>query len=110
MPSETHRSRACLALRQAAELADLDVDHVHRPVGLAAQQHVDAVDDLVQHERMIGVPAYGQAFLVGQTRLFDVDIHIADRADDAQGVVHEPAGVGVGDEAVARMQLGGNRV
>ncbi len=93
-----------LRLRQPAELADLEVHHVHRPVGVPAHQHVDAVDHLVQHERMIGVPADREAFLVGQARLLDVDVDVAHRPHHARGLVHQPAGVRVGDEPVARLQ------
>src|SRR5690349_16772960 len=59
---------------------------------------------------MIAMPAYRQAFLIRQAGLLDVDIDIADRSDDAQRIVHEPAGVGIGDEPVARLQHGPNRV
>ena len=38
--------------RQAAQLADLQVDDVHGEVGAGAQQHVEAVDVLVEDERM----------------------------------------------------------
>ena len=50
MPSSAHRSRAWRALCQAAELADLDVDHVHGLLGVAAQQRVEAVDVFIEHE------------------------------------------------------------
>ncbi len=90
--------------RQAAELADLDVDHVHRLVGVAAQQHVDPVDRLVQHERVVRPPPDRQALFVRRARLLDVDVHVAHAAHHARGLVHEPAGVGVGDQHVARLE------
>ena len=54
------------------------------------------------------VPADGEAFLVGQARLLDVDVHVAHAFDDAHRLVLHPAGVGVGDEPIAGLQLRGD--
>ena len=92
-------------LRQAAELADLEVDHVHRPVGVAAQQHVEAVDDLVEHERMIAC-AGGRP---GTPRRSGTAARCRRRRRAPPRTTRiascmQPAGVGVGDEPVARLQ------
>ena len=42
---------------QAAEFADLQIDYVHRQVGLGAEQNIQVVDILIQHERLIDLPA-----------------------------------------------------
>src|SRR5262249_51457483 len=68
------------------------------------------IDDLIQHEWMIAVPAHGETLLVAGTRLLDVDIDVAHRADDTEGVVHQPPGVGIGDEPVAGLQLRRDRL
>ncbi len=77
-------------------------------IGAAAQQHVQRVDVLVEHERMIAVLADRQTLFVGAARLLDVDVDVADGFDDAHRIVHQPAGVRVGDQAVARLQLRGD--
>jgi hypothetical protein len=94
-------------LREAAHLRDLEVDDVHRSLGVRAQQHVDAVDRLVEHEGMAGAPAHGQAFLEREAGLLDVDVDVRHRADHARRLVLEPAGVGVGHQHVRRLQLRG---
>src|SRR5438105_1081740 len=53
---------------------------------------------------MIAVSADSQAFLVGQARLLDVDVHVANRADDAQRVVHQPACISISDKPVAKLE------
>ena len=85
MPRETQRSRACRALRQATELADFDVDHIHGAVGMAAEQGIDRVDHLVEDEWVVAVAADRQAFIVGAAGLFDVDVDVADRANNCAG-------------------------
>ena len=102
MPIDDAQVAGLLGLGQPAELADLEVDDVHREVGVGPQQHVDAVDGLVEHERMIGLPPDGEALFVAQAGLLDVDVDVADRPDDAHRLVLRPAGVGVGDQAVGR--------
>src|SRR5262249_48531978 len=57
---------------------------------------------------MVGVTADGETFFIGQARLLDVDVHSANGTDDANRVVEPPAGVSVGHEAIARLQLGGD--
>ena len=99
-----------LDFREAAELADLQIHHVHREVGLGAQQDVEVVDVFIEHERMRHLAAHGEAFLVGQARLLDVDIHVAHGLRDAHGFVLHPAGVGVGHEPVAGLELRGDGV
>lgn len=50
------------------------------------------------------MPADAQALRVGPARLLDIDVDIADRPGDAHRIVHQPAGVRIGDETVARLQ------
>ena len=100
---------ACLpGTGETAELADLDVDHVHRPVGMRPQQHVDAIHGFVEDEGKVGAAADGETFLVGEARLLDVDVKVAQGAHDADGLVRQPAGVGVGDQDIARLEFFGH--
>ena len=50
---------------QSPKFADLQIHHVHRQVRFGSQQHVEAVDVLIQHKWMVGVAPNGQAFFVG---------------------------------------------
>ena len=61
--------------------------------------------DFVQHKRPRGAPPHRQAFLVRPARLFDVHVHQPRRVGHAQGLVLRPAGIGVGDQHVARLKL-----
>ena len=88
MPSDTHRSRACRVFVRPPSLLILRLTTSIARSARGAQQHVEAVDGLVEDERMVGVPADGEALLVGQAGLLDVDVHVADGADDAHGLVH----------------------
>ena len=106
MPSETQRSRACRARVRPPNLLILMFTTSIARSAWPRKQGIERVDHLIEHERMVAVPADGQAFLVASAGLFDVDVHVADGPDDAQGVVHQPAGIGVGDESVARLELG----
>src|SRR5262249_14081730 len=72
---------------------------------MSPQEQFDAIDVLVQHEGMITVSANREAFLIRAARLLDVNVDISYRANNSQGVVHEPAGVGVSHEAVTRLQF-----
>ena len=62
------------------------------------------VDVLVEHERQRRAAADRQALLVARAGLLDVHVEVTNGVDDARGVVHEPARVGVGDEHVARLE------
>src|SRR5215470_706072 len=90
--------------RQAADLGDLEVDHVHGAVGDGAQEDAYAVDVLVEDEGQGGAPPHGQAFLIGAAGLLDVDVEVAHGLHDACRLVHGPAGVAVGDQHVAGLQ------
>ncbi len=59
--------------------------------------------DLVQHERVVGAAPDGEALLVAQAGLLDVDVDVAHGADHPRRLVHQPAGVGVGDQHVAAL-------
>ena len=83
-------------LGQAPKLANLQVHHVHGPVRRRPQQRRNAVDHLVQDERMVRGTPHGQTLLVVGTGLFNVDIHVPHRAHHAACLVHQPARVGVG--------------
>ena len=50
------------------------------------------------------MPADGEALLVGQAGLLDVDVDVAHRVGHAHRLVLRPAGVGVGDEDVAGLE------
>ena len=54
---------------------------------------------------MRALAADRETFLVGQARLFDVNIHIPHGLGDAHRLVLDPAGVGVRDKSVARLKL-----
>src|SRR5262249_26059922 len=94
--------------RQPAELADLDVNHLHGAVGMAAQQYVHAVYNLVEDKGMTGAAAHGQALGVGLTRLLNRDVYIPNGPDDSHSVVHQPTGVSVGDEPITGLKLLGH--
>ena len=49
------------------------------------------------------MPANGQAFFIGEAGLLDVHVHVTNGADDSQGFVLRPAGIGVSDEAVKKI-------
>ena len=78
IPRETQRSRACFSFGEAAEFGDLDVDDVHREVLVAAEDGGHGVDDFVEDEGAVGVPADGEAVLVREAGLLDVDVDVAD--------------------------------
>ena len=109
MPSETQRSRACRALVKPPNLLILMLTTSMarsawpRSRGSSESITSSSTNGWSQWRRI------GQAFVVGAAGLFDVDVHVADGADHAQGVVHQPAGIGVGDQAIAGLQLGRDR-
>jgi hypothetical protein len=49
-----------LNLRETAELADLQIHDIPRQISLGFQQHVEAVDVLIEDDRMIRMPAHGK--------------------------------------------------
>ena len=53
-----------------------------------------------------GAPADAEAFLVGHAGLLDVDIDILHRIRHTRRLVHQPAGIGVGDQHVAGLSFG----
>ena len=55
---------------------------------------------------MVGVPTNRQAFLVGEAWLFDVDIHVPNRAYHTHGFVLCPSGVCIRNEALTGAQHG----
>jgi len=57
---------------------------------------------------MIGMATNRQALLVGQAGLLDVDVDIAHGSYDPHGIMHQPAGVGVGNETIAGLQTTGD--
>ena len=57
MPSDNAEIARLTQLRDAAQLADLQVHHVHGAIGVTAQERVQTVDRLIQDERMIGAAA-----------------------------------------------------
>ncbi len=90
----------------SAELADFDVHDVHRQVALGVKEHFERVDVFVEDERMVGVSSDREALLVRAAGLLDIDVYILDGEDNTHSFVLGPAGVGVGNEAVARLKLG----
>ena len=54
---------------------------------------------------MIGHLPDRVTFLKRFARLLDVHVDVLHGTDDSRGLVHQPAGVGVGDEYVAALQL-----
>ena len=106
MPSETQRSRICRALVSPPTLEILRLIDVHGVVGDAAQHGGEAVDHLVQHEGPLRCGRrIDEAFLVGHAGLLDIDVDVAHRVDHARGLVHQPAGIGIGDQDVAGLEL-----
>jgi hypothetical protein len=94
MPVLTQRSRACLIFvrpRKAAQFADFEIDDVHGEVGPGAQKDGEIVDGFIEHERVRDLASNSEAFLVGETRLFDVDINVEYGFGDADGFVLNPA-------------------
>ena len=87
-------------LGQAADLADLQVDHVERIFGNAFHQVADRADVLVEHEWQAGAAAHRKALLVAHAGLFDIDIEVGHGVHHARRVGHGPAGIGIGDEDV----------
>ena len=115
LDSHGHTQRGAEVTRLAgfgepAKLADLDVDDIHGTVGVAAEQNIDRIDVFIEHERVITVLAHGEALFVGSAGLFDINIDIAHSLHHTQGIVHEPACVGISHQAVAGLELGCHRV
>ena len=54
-----------LGFGQSSKFADLQVDHVHRQVRFGSQQHVQTIDILIQHERVVRMTPNCQAFFIG---------------------------------------------
>src|SRR6185437_1160333 len=90
--------------------ADFDVDPIHRSIGVPTKQRAEGINHLIKDEGVVGMPADRQTFFVAETGLFDVYIHVAHRPDHTHGVVHTPAGVGVGNQAIAVLQFLGDGV
>ena len=90
--------------RESAKFADLQVHNVHCQITLCTQQHVKAVNVLIEHKGMVGVSADGEAFFVGDARLFDVHVEIANGAHNTHGFVLRPAGIGIGYQTVGWSQ------
>ena len=101
MPRETHKSRICRA-------RNLQVNHVHGLVGVAARDHGQAVNHFIEDEWAVCVAAHSEAFFVGLARLLDVDVHVADGRGNAQSFVLRPPGVRVGDQHIAGLELCGH--
>ena len=78
----------------------------HRVLGMPRSRASQAVDHLVEHEGQRRAPAHREAFLIGGAGLLDVDVEIAHRVHHARRLVHGPAGVGVGDQHVGRLEDG----
>ena len=95
-----------LGLGEPAHLGDLQIDAVHGVVGQPTQQHVDAVDVLVQDEGERRAAADRQALLIGRAGLLDIDIDVAHRIHHARRLVHGPACVGIGRHEIARLDGG----
>lgn len=95
--------------RQPADLRYLEVDEVHRVLLVAAKHGLDARHHLLEHKRVVGLAADRATRLVGRARLLDVDIHVADRVDDANRLVLGEAGVEVRIEDVVRVELVADR-
>ena len=93
---------------EAAEFADLDVHYIGSGVGVGPEQDGNSVDRLVEDEGVAGTPADRQALLVAQAGLLEVDVESGYGTNDARRLVHQPAGVGVGDELVAGLEDGRN--
>ena len=92
-------------LRESAELADLQVDDVHRAIGGRANQRRYIVDDFIEHEGMVAVCPHREAFFVRGAGLFDAHVEIAHAVHDAKRVVLQPARVGIRDQAIAALEL-----
>ncbi len=105
MPSATHRSRICRALVRPPTLEILRLIDVHRAVLVAAQHGRQRVDHLVEDEGPLRALADRAALLVAHAGLLDIDVDVLDGVDHAGRLVHQPAGVGVGDQHVALLQL-----
>ncbi len=108
MPSETQRSRAWRARVRPPNLLILRLT-TSMAWSAAAAQHRDSErrrSTSSSDERMIGVPANGQALLVAQAGLLDVHVDVADgAAPPAIASCWHPTGVGVGDEHVVPVGL-----
>jgi len=89
---------------QTTELADFQVHHIHREISAALEQHFKSIDVFIEHKRMVGLTADGEALVVGSARLFDVDIEILYRATDTDRFVLGPTGVRIGHESIGRFE------
>jgi hypothetical protein len=78
-----------------------DVDDIHRAISVSTNEHIHAIDHFIQDKRMIGVLPHRKAFFVRQTWLLDVDVDIADCANDSKRIVHSPTRVRIGDKPIA---------
>ena len=85
---------------QDAELADFQINHVHRKIGFGTQQHFKTVNILVEHERMVGVSADRETLFVRQAGLFDININIAYGTDNSHGLMLSPPGIRICDETI----------
>ena len=108
MPMLTQRSRACLILVRPPSLLILRLTTSIARSALARSRTPRSSIVLIQHERVRDLASNGEAFLVGEARLFDVNIHVAHGLGDADGFVLHPAGVGVGHKSVAGLEFRGN--
>ena len=64
-----------------------------------------SINHFIKNEGQVRMLPYGQAILITQTRLFNVDIKILDCMYDTHGLVPEPTGVGIGNQFIPRLQL-----
>ena len=96
------------SLGQSAEFANLDVHDVHRLQAVGPEQDRQSVDALVEDERVVGHLPDRVTFLERLARLLDVNVDVFHGANDSRGLVHEPAGVGIGIQHFPGLHAGGN--
>jgi hypothetical protein len=108
---DSHRNAQIASLSdfgQAAEFTDLKVHNIHGQIASTAKEHFQTIDILVEHKRVVGLPADSEAFFVGYARLFDIDIEVFDSSAYSDRFVLGPTGIGIGDESVGGLECCAN--
>ena len=97
-------------LGDAADLGDLEIDNIHGPVLIAAQDLEHVVDYFVKHHGAIGVLTNRQTLLVVKAGLLQINVVVTDGVGHAHGLMLGPTGVGIGHQNISRLQSRGRRL
>ena len=87
-----------LGLGQPADAGEFYGDAVDKRIRQRAQERVDAVDGLVEHQRPVAGAAYGEVLLIGRAGLFERVVDRPRRQQELPRLGRAPAAIGVAED------------